>query len=222
MKLRAYAWAVLPPLVCFAGLMAVAMALYPGGTWEQRGALGHSQARNFLCDLTRPIALNGQLNSGKHFADFSLLAFVVALGPFFVITPALFEDLPTLGRWVRRCGALCCVGGIVIVALPSYAVGPLLHGVFVLATAVPGLAAAFGATYGAFATRTPLRSIRIASVLTLLLALAAAVVFAAQLSRGDETTPGLPVLEKSAICASMAWMLLTVGTVLRRPRVALE
>lgn len=84
---RLLALAVVPPLLVFVALMAAAMASYPGGTWEERSAQGHSQLRNFLCDLTRPVALNGQPNAlGARCADFGLMAYVVALAPFFLST----------------------------------------------------------------------------------------------------------------------------------------
>ena len=52
------ALAVVPPLLAFGTLMVLAMTEYPGGTWEDPQALGHSQGRNFLCDLTRPTGSN--------------------------------------------------------------------------------------------------------------------------------------------------------------------
>ena len=90
---RLLALAVVPPLLAFVGLTGFAMASYPGGTWEERQAPGHSQVRNFLCDLTRPVALNGAPNAaGAQAADLGLMAFVIALAPFFLITGWLFEE----------------------------------------------------------------------------------------------------------------------------------
>lgn len=215
---RVLAWSVVPPLLVFATLIGRSMSIYPGGTWEERQTPGHSQARNFLCDLTRPIAINGQPNqTGSRYASLALLAFVVALGPFFLITPSLFADRKTLGGVVGICGALSCLGGVGIILVPSYRFGPMLHGVVVLIAALPGLIAALGATLGAWRTATPVRSIRSAASATLVVTAVTVAVFAAQLSRGAETTPGLPVLEKTAIGLAMVWMLLTAATVLRKP-----
>ncbi len=216
---RIAAIAVLPPLLAFAALMLLAMSAYPGGTWEDPHAAGHSQVRNFLCDLTRPVAINGQPNpTGAKFAELGLYAYVVALGPFFFVTPALFSDKKRLGRMVWICGVLCSLGGIAIVALPSWMVGPRMHGALVLSTAVPGLLAALGATLGAWTTSTPSRPIRLAAAATLVLTAVTVAVFAGQIARGAETTTGLPVLEKLAILMSMAWMGLTIAGVLRLPR----
>lgn len=215
---RIAAFAVVPPLLAFGTLMGLAMASYPGGTWEDPHAVGHSQLRNFLCDLTRPVAINGAPNpSGAKYAELGLYAYVFALGPFFFVTPTLFSDRRRLGRLVWISGVLCSLGGLAIVALPSWMVGPQLHGVLVLGTAVPGLLAALGATLGAWTTATPSRAIRFAAAATLVLTAITVAVFAAQIARGAETTTGLPVLEKLAMLLSIAWMGLTVAWVLRRP-----
>jgi hypothetical protein len=211
---------VLPPLIAFVALMAMAMSAYPGGTWEEPKAVGHSQVRNFLCDLTRPTSLNGTPNeSGSRYAELGLLAYAVALIPFFLIMPAVFPDRRRTGRIAAIAGVLAGIGGVGIVMVPSYKYGPLLHGIAVLLTAIPGLTAALSATIGVFTTQRSIRPIRAAAVATLVVTAAAVVMFALQLARGDETTTGLPVLEKLALGCSIAWMLFTVAAMFpREPR----
>ncbi len=219
---RLLALSVVPPLLLFSGLISLAMASYPGGTWEERHEVGHSQVRNFLCDLVRPVALNGAPNeTGAQYAEFALLAFAVSLTPFFLITPVLFEERRRLARLVAVSGALSSLGGVGILAVPSYRFGALLHGLMVLLAALPGLAAALGATFGVWTAQTPVRAVRVAALSTLLVFAGAVVVFAVQLSRGTETTPGLPVLEKLGFALTMLWMLLTVNVVLRHPRTSI-
>jgi hypothetical protein len=203
---------MLPPLIAFGSLMAMAMDAYPGGTWEERGVSGHSQVRNFLCDLTRPIALNGTPNEqGARYAELGLLAYALALIPFFLVLPTVFPDRKRIGRIASISGVLAGIGGVGIVLVPSYRFGALLHGVAVLLTAVPGLTAATSATVGVFTTQNPIRRIRAAAMGTLLATATAVVVFAIQLAREVETTPGLPVLEKLAMGCSVAWMLFTLA-----------
>jgi hypothetical protein len=215
---RLLAYSVVPPLVVFVVLMGAAMALYPGGTWEDPHAAGHSHLRNFLCDLERPVALNGQPNElGAACATWSLLAFSLALGPFFLIASRVFPDKRRLGVLVGVSGLISCIGGVGIVLMPSHRVGSLIHGLVVLVAAGPGLTAAVSATIATWTTKHQVRAIRVSAAGTLLLSALAVVVFAAQLARGDETTTGLPVLEKLAIVLTMVWMLLTVAEVLRKP-----
>ncbi len=207
---------MLPPLLVFGALIGMAMSAYPGGTWEEPSAPGHSQVRNFLCDLTRPIALNGVPNeSGARSAELGLLAYAVALIPFFLILPAVFPDRRRTGLLAAICGVLAGIGGVGIVLVPSYRYGPMLHGVAVLLTAIPGLTAALAATIGVFSTRNAIRPIRTAALATLLVTAAAVGMFAIQLARRVETTPGLPVLEKLALGCSIAWMLLTVAAMFK-------
>ncbi len=195
-------------------MMALAMARYPGGTWDQPRARGHSLSENFLCDLMRPIALNGEPNvDGAAFAELGLLAFCVALAPFFLVLPALFAERRRLGMAVAICGLLSSVGGVGIVLAPSHRVGSLFHGLVVLLAAVPGLTAAITGTVGAWSAGA--RAIRAAAASTLSVTALSVAVFAVQLLRGTETTPGLPLLEKAAIASAMAWMLLTMFSVVR-------
>lgn len=205
-----------PPLLAFVVLISLSMAAYPGGTWEEPAARGHSQVRNFLCDLTRPTALNGTPNAdGSRYAELGLLFYAVALIPFFLLKPAVFPDRPRLGRTAAIAGVLTGLGGVGIVMVPSYKYGAMPHGVAVLLTAVPGLTAAVAATVGVFTTKAPVRPIRLAALATLAVTVAAVVMFAVQLARGVETTPGLPVLEKLALACSMAWMALTSASMFR-------
>ena len=205
---------MVPALLAFGVLTGLAMAAYPGGTWEEPAAVGHSQVRNFLCDLTRPTAINGAPNAaGSRYAELGLLAYALALIPFFLVMPSVFPDRPTTGRIAAIAGVLTGLGGVGIVLVPSYRHGALLHGIAVLLTAVPGLTAAVAATLGVFTTARPIRPIRTAALATLLVTAVAVVMFAVQLARGLETTPGLPVLEKLGMACSVAWMLLTLRQV---------
>lgn len=208
--------ALAPPLLAFAVLISLSMSEYPGGTWEEPTAKGHSHVRNFLCDLTRPTALNGAPNAqGSQYAELGLLMYALALIPFFLLMPAVFPDRPRLGRLALFAGVVTGLGGIGIVLVPSYKYGPDAHGVAVLLTAVPGLTAAVAATVGVFTTKTPVRPIRGAALATLVVTAIGVVMFAVQLARGLETTPGLPVVEKLAIACSIGWMAMTAATVTR-------
>lgn len=205
------------PLLGFIGLMGTAMFLYPGGTWEEPHALGHSLWANYFCDLMRPVALNGTPNeTGSALAHWGLLAFSVALLPFFLLLPRCFPDRLRLGMTVRIAGALASAGGVGIVLVPSYKYGALLHGVMVLTAAVPGLTAAIGATAGLWLTERPAGLTRHLAAVTMLLAALAAAIFVRQLMLGTETTFGLAALQKLAVVTAIAWMGLTALHATRR------
>src|SRR5512140_880684 len=114
------AWSVLPPLGAFVALMSAAAALYPGGTWEDPQEVGYSWMRSYVCDLLRAVALNGAPNAaGAALAEWSLLAFAVALCPFFLVAPRTFPERPRLAKAVRWAGAMTSLGAVGIVLFPS-------------------------------------------------------------------------------------------------------
>src|SRR5690242_6177137 len=60
--LRTRAMATLASVALFLALFVLAARAYPGGTDWDRAAVGHQFWANYLCDLTRGVALNGVAN----------------------------------------------------------------------------------------------------------------------------------------------------------------
>ncbi len=201
---------VLLLLSAFALLMGAAMAVYPGGTWEDPKTAGHSLLANYFCDLLRPVALNGQPNAaGAQAAWLGLLSLAAALGPFFWIAPWCFSERLRLRRFVRIAGVVTGIAGVAVVAMPSYRVGALVHGLVVLSAAGPGLAATIGTAVGLLTSCGPSRRIAAFAVATLAFTAAAVAIFVRQLSLGVVTTPGLAALQKLAAASAMLWMAAT-------------
>ncbi len=214
--LRAAAVAQVLLLAAFFALMGTAMAHYPGGTWEEPGAIGHRIVWNYFCDLMRPVALNGTPNPvGAALAPLGLLALALALVPFFLTAPTCFPERPRLGRFVRVAGVVCGVGGALSVAVPSHRFGALAHGLALLLAAVPALAAGVASALGVWTARPPSAGLRASSAGTLALTAACAAIFARQLALRAETTPGLALLQKLAVLCLAAWLLLTSARALR-------
>jgi hypothetical protein len=101
------------------------------------------------------------------------------------------------------------VGGLGVVAVPSYAFGPLVHGLVILLAAVPAITAAVAAAWGVWTARPPQKGLRFFAAATLLTTVACVAIFARQLSLGTETTFGLAALEKVAMLLAAGWMVLT-------------
>jgi len=59
----AAALATCAALAVFVVAMAVAIGLYPGGSWTRPSARGFSLVRNFWCDLLRSQAIDGADNA---------------------------------------------------------------------------------------------------------------------------------------------------------------
>lgn len=135
-RARIAAVGVLVLLVAFVGVDGVAMALYPGGTWMDRTAVGHDFWGNFLCDLGHAVALDGRPNPAALWGRTALWLLVLCAGAFWQAVPALFRS-PGLAWTVRIAGAVSTVS---LLLLP-FAEGRL-HPVVLVMGAVPGLAAA--------------------------------------------------------------------------------
>lgn len=184
-----------------AALLAIAMALYPGGTWIDPQAQGHDFWRNFICDLTHATALNGAPNRGATPAQAAMLVMVPALGLFWVLVPRLFEGRARLGTAIRMMGLVSVAGLVAVPLIPSVPYG-LLHSIAVLMASVPGLMAATLSVLGLRARP----ALRLLGAVTLL----AGAVDAALYTRGvlvpAPTPVVMPALQKVAALGLLTWM----------------
>src|SRR5262245_11347506 len=103
-RTKILAVAALSAIATFLPLLAIAMARYPGGTWCDRGAIGHQFWANYLCDLLHARALGGVGNPAAPFARAGMLALVVGVWALFLALPADFPNRPSLARWLRVVG----------------------------------------------------------------------------------------------------------------------
>ncbi len=212
---RALAAAVLGAVALFVGLMGAAMALYPGGTWFNREAPGHSFFTNFLCDLLADTALNGEPNPlGTRLALLGMTCLVIGLLPLWLILPGLMPDRPALGHALTRVGTLG-VFVLVLVPLATSEHCGTCHTLAVELAGIPNFAALLLAVVGLL--RTKHRSWPIAGM-GVCLAAVALVDFAwysYDAYRGLLGSPIVPGLENVAALLLLGWMV-AVGTALWR------
>jgi len=133
--------------IFFVLTMVIASTLYPGGTWLDRSAEGHSFLGNYFCDLMQHRAMNGQSSElGSLFARVGSVAMFAALGSF-VVQVANMEQPPTLrARITRRAGL---TGAILACSVPLLTSDHFrtAHVIAVVGSFLPALAstiAAFG------------------------------------------------------------------------------
>ncbi len=162
-------WLVLVSAVgasCFAACLMVAAVLYPGGTWIDRRAAGHSLTKNFLCDLMQHRALNGQIAEiGPLFARAGTFAMLIALASFF-IQVAKLDATSRAAKVARVGGLLACLLGCAVPLLPSDQFRTA-HLIAVACAFLPSLVAVIAAS--AICLRTPRvnRWIKAAALVTL-------------------------------------------------------
>jgi len=187
----------------FVLLIALAMSAYPGGTAWDPTTHGHTFWFNYLCDLARATALNGEPNSlGAKLAQAALLALCAGAMAFWWLLPRLFAKRRALARAVRILGVVSFAGMFAVALLPSDRFSAL-HPFLLALAGGPGLAAAACAVVGLFARE------RIAGIFGASALVTSAIDFALYAHQLAENGPGpmaVVVMERIALIAILAWM----------------
>ena len=135
---RAAALAIVAAVVGFIALIEPAMRAYPGGTVWDPATRGNDFWLNYLSDLQRTVAINGEPNrAGALYARAAMLLLALGLAPFWVLLTRLFAERVRLGRAVRASGAVSVLCAVAAGFLPSdrYAEG---HAVAIAAGGIAG------------------------------------------------------------------------------------
>jgi len=208
---RLAARAVLGLLAAFVGLEVAAIALYPGGTWLDRTTTGYDFFRNFFCDVSAPIALNGAPNPGARFGTAAIVVVGFALFPFWFCVTDLFRA-QKLSFWaVRILGVFSAAGLVSVPLLPSQRYG-FLHAAAIFFAGIPGILAGILATIALLREKGAARWPGIFGAITLAFAaLDGALYTGLVLSHREITSPLLPTLQKLAAMALIAWMGVTAA-----------
>jgi hypothetical protein len=208
---------VLAFLTVFVGLSAAAMALYPGGTYNDRTTAGHHFWHNFLCDLLHDPALGGGANRvGARLATVAMLAMVAAIALFFSLAPALLPSHPGLGRLVMAAGLTTAAGAVMVALTPSN-VMPRLHTVAIVVATLPALVTATAATIGlALEPGTP-PALAALGIVVLVAVAATSVTYAIHTFFGGHLVRVVPTLQRVAAVLSVVWLFVTTVRLLRGP-----
>jgi hypothetical protein len=178
-------------------LLVSAIASYPGGTSFDRSAPGHDLLRNFLCDLTAPVALNGAANTrGAALASLAIVLLGLALVLFWWTLAGLAFAGQARGV-VRATGVF---SSIALMTLPLTRWAPLLwfHPLVVFTSAVPGLVAAGTCIYGLGRCGRQWRPLWALGVATFVLTSIDSVLYAIHLITRTPVVLALPALQRLA------------------------
>jgi hypothetical protein len=226
MRQRAVALAVVASLSASVALLAMAMRLYPGGTWCDEATPGHAFWGNFLCDLAWDTSIGGAPNPlGSRIGKAAMTSLALATALFFVLVPALFGGR---ARWPRAAlvvpglGTLSVVGMIAVAVLPSSEVGDL-HAVLVFLSAGPAFVAAFVAVVALARDEPRPRVAAATGAFAIFVSVLDLALYAWHLASRADCAPLVPVVQKVALGLLLAWMATVAGKVLvltaRRSRV---
>lgn len=203
-------WTALGVFVC---AMALAMALYPGGSWTERDSAGFSFWRNFWCDLVRSQAINGadnrpsQATSSVAFAALSL-----SLWGYWRVATVYYAE-PRRFRLLLL-GRAATVGLLATALLPSDA-HPVVHGVVALTSGTLGMACTALCLAPLTVDEPRWSTRRCLGAAALLLAAANAALYVYVAYGGGPETAAQPSVQKLATLALLGWV---VTTLLRTPK----
>lgn len=198
--------AILLAIAVFVGLELVAMHLYPGGTWWDRGARGYRFWQNYICDLEWRVTLDGRPNLlGSRLAEAAMLALILGFVPFWWIVPRLFWERRRLGRAVSVLGTVSVAGMVAVALMPSERFG-VLHGVVVVVAGVPGLTAAVLATVALLRSEPRPPVVGPLGAAMLVFAVLDFLLYVRTIASGGPGPILLPAIQKVALLLLLAWM----------------
>jgi hypothetical protein len=203
-------------LSLFCAAMLAGALVYPGGSWLYPHSSGFSWTTNFWCDLTRRPAHNGAPNPwAPLLGTLGFAALGVALALFWMDIAALLTA--ARARFVRVAG-VASAGATAVVALVPSDRFPALHAPIALAAG--GLGIICGVLCGAFALRERRRFPGFAawSLLLLVAAVANLLLYVRAVYLHAAETPLLPLSQKAATVALVAWVVAGLRVSARRPK----
>jgi hypothetical protein len=205
-RLRAASTAILAAEAAFVALLVPAIRAYPGGSDWHPAISGHDFWLNYLCDLTRRVALNGEPNqTGAVWAQAAMTALALGLVPVWWLVPRLFPSRALLGGTVRVLGSVAAAGTLAVILMPSDRFGPL-HGISIILAGVPGLTAVLLAVYGLLREEPGPRVAAILGGAMLLVATVDFVLYVRQFGSGDPGPAAIAILERISTIFLLAWM----------------
>lgn len=205
-KVWLLSWMVEGCALVFSALVVGAMSLYPGGTFWDRSAEGHSFWQNFLCDLIQSPALGGAANVlGAKLATVGMLVLVAGMVAFVGIVPALLSETQQLTRQVRTIVTGACVTIACVPLLPSDRFGAL-HAAAIFAAGIP-VSIALTVLVVALARQMGLsRWLRVLSISLCVVVNVSLVLYAAEVFFDSAPLRIVPTLSRLANVGLIAWL----------------
>ena len=198
--------AVHAAIVAFTALILLAMRAYPGGTAWDPTTRGHDFWLNYLCNLARGVALDGEPNPvGSALARSAMVILALAMVPFFLSLPSLFPSRARLGFAIRLLGSLGAVGAVAVGLLPNDRFGDV-HVYAIVCGGVPGLAAAALAVAGLVRAGPSLRLAAVAGCAMFAVSAVDLGIYLAHQVVASPAPMSLSILERCALLLVLASM----------------
>ena len=173
-------------------LLTLATFYYPGGTYENTNSEGYDWANNYISNLLRPLAVNGEGNTARPIAILGVLFLTASFGLFFVDFSTRIK-IRSAAFVIKYLGILATVFGFITVV-------PSMHDLMVMMSSILTLLIFFYITM--IVLKSKLNFMKIMSILFLL-----TFYFGAYMYFTRSLTEYLPIMQKIIFLMKVVWVL---------------
>jgi hypothetical protein len=173
-------------------LLIISTFYYPGGTNENINSEGYDWANNYISNLLRPLAVNGEENTSRPFGIFGILFLTTSFGLFFVKFSNKIK-IRSASLVIKYLGILATIFGLVTVI-------PSMHDIMVTLSSILTLLIFFYITV--MVIKSKLTVMKIMSIVFLL-----AFYFGAYMYFSRFQLEYMPIMQKIIFLMKIAWVL---------------
>jgi hypothetical protein len=165
---------------------------YPGGTYENVNSEGYEWANNYISNLLRPLAVNGEENTSRPFAILGILFLTASFGLFFVNFSNRIK-IKSASLVIKYFGILATILGLITVV-------PSLHDIMVTLSSILTLLIFFYITI--IVIKSKLTMMKIMSIAFLLIFYFGAYMYFARFQ-----LEYMPIMQKIIFGMKITWVL---------------
>lgn len=173
-------------------LLIVSTIYYPGGTYENINSEGYDWANNYISNLLRPLAVNGEENTARPFAIFGVLFLTASFGIFFVNFSNRVK-IRSASLVIRYLGIMATIFGFITVV-------PAMHDIMVTLSSILTLLIFF--YISVMVVKSKLTLMKIMSIVFLL-----TFYFGAYMYFSRYQLEYMPIMQKIIFTMKITWVL---------------
>ncbi len=173
-------------------LLIISTIYYPGGTSENINSEGYDWANNYISNLLRPLAVNGEENTARPFAIFGVLFLTASFGIFFVNFSNRIK-IKSASLVIKYLGIIATIFGFITVV-------PAMHDIMVTLSSILTLLIFFYITV--MVVKSELTLMKIMSIIFLL-----TFYFGAYMYFSRFQLEFMPIMQKIIFAMKITWVL---------------
>lgn len=173
-------------------LLIISTIYYPGGTYENVNSEGYDWVNNYISNLLRPLAVNGEENTARPFAVFGVVFLTACFGLFFINFSAKIK-IRSASLVIKYLGILATIFGFITVV-------PSMHDIMVTLSSILTLLIFFYITV--MVLKSKLTLMKIMSIVFLL-----TFYFGAYMYFSRFQLEYMPLMQKIIFAMKITWVL---------------